>query len=71
MTEIKDEVSIQFVKGKNEKVHPEIRLFRELDRKKGKAVALESANKNKDKKIYAQKRIKIQGKLDSLYRNFH
>ncbi|WP_413682611.1 photosystem II reaction center protein Psb28 [Prochlorococcus sp. MIT 1011] len=38
MTEIKDAVSIQFVKGKNEKGHPEIRLFRDLDGKKGKAV---------------------------------
>ena len=38
MTEIKDAVSIQFVKGKNEKDHPEIRLFRDLDGKKGKAV---------------------------------
>ncbi len=38
MTEIKDVVSIQFVKGENEKNHPEIRLFRDLDGKKGKAV---------------------------------
>ena len=38
MTEIKDTVSIQFVKGKNEKDHPEIRLFRNIDGKKGKVV---------------------------------
>ena len=38
MTEIKDAVSIQFVKGENEKAHPEIRLFRDLDGKKGKAI---------------------------------
>ena len=38
MTEIKAAVSIQFVKGENEKSHPEIRLFRDLDGKKGKAV---------------------------------
>ena len=38
MTEIKKTVAIQFVKGKNEKDHPEIRLFRNLDGKKGKAV---------------------------------
>ena len=38
MTEINDNVSIQFVKGKNEKDHPEIRLYRNLDGKKGKAV---------------------------------
>ena len=38
MTEIKDAGSIQFVKGKNEKDHPEIRLFRDLYGKKGKAV---------------------------------
>ena len=40
-------------------------------RKKGKTVALEAANKNYDTKIYAANRIKIQGKLISLYRNFH
>ena len=38
MTQINENVAIQFVKGKNEKDHPEIRLFRNLDRKKGKAV---------------------------------
>ena len=38
MTKINDNVAIQFVKGKNEKDHPEIRLFRDLDGKKGKAV---------------------------------
>ena len=38
MTETKDAVSIQFVKGENEKGRPEIRLFRDLDGKKGKAV---------------------------------
>ncbi len=40
-------------------------------RKKGNTIALESANKNYDTKIYASNRIKIQGKLVSLYRNFH
>ena len=40
-------------------------------RKKGKTIALEAANKNYDTKIYAASRIKIQGKLVSLYRNFH
>ena len=40
-------------------------------RKKGKTIALESANKNYDTKIYASNRIKIQGKLISLYRKFH
>ena len=38
MTKINENVAIQFVKGKNEKDHPEIRLFRSLDGKKGKAV---------------------------------
>ena len=38
MTETIENVAIQFVKGKNEKDHPEIRLFRNLDGKKGKAV---------------------------------
>ena len=40
-------------------------------RKKGNTIALESANKKYDTKIYAAKRIKIQGKLVSLYRNFN
>ena len=38
MTKINEDVAIQFVKGENEKDHPEIRLFRDLDGKKGKAV---------------------------------
>ena len=38
MTKINENVSIQFVKGENEKDQPEIRLFRNLDGKKGKAV---------------------------------
>ena len=40
-------------------------------RKKGQTIALEAANKNYGTKIYAAHRIKIQGKLVSLYRNFH
>ena len=40
-------------------------------RKKGNTIALESANKKYGTKIYAAKRIKIQGKLVSLYRNFN
>ncbi len=40
-------------------------------RKKGNTIALEAANKNYDTKIYAANRIKVQGKLVSLYRNFH
>jgi len=40
-------------------------------RKKGQTIALEAANKNYGTKIYAASRIKIQGKLVSLYRNFH
>ena len=38
MTKINENVAIQFVKGKNEKDHPEIRLFRNHDGKKGKAI---------------------------------
>ena len=38
MTKIKENVAIQFVKGENEKDQPEIRLFRNLDGKKGKAI---------------------------------
>ena len=40
-------------------------------RKKGNTIALEAANRNYGTKIYASKRIEIQGKLISLYRNFH
>ena len=39
-------------------------------RRKGKTVALESANKNYETKIFGPDRIKIQGVLVSLYRNF-
>tara|TARA_Y100001968_G_scaffold239322_1_gene222739 strand:+ start:1301 stop:1642 length:342 start_codon:yes stop_codon:yes gene_type:complete len=38
MTKTNENVAIQFIKGKNEKDHPEIRLFRNPDGKKGKAV---------------------------------
>ncbi len=31
-------VAIQFVKGRDEKGHPEIRLFRNIDGKRGKAI---------------------------------
>ena len=40
-------------------------------RKKGNTIALEAANRSYGTKIYAANRIKIQGKLVSLYRNFH
>jgi len=39
-------------------------------RKKGKVVALESANKKYETKIFGPNRVKIQGVLVSLYRNF-
>ncbi len=39
-------------------------------RKKGKVIALESANKNYDTKIFGPNRVKVQGVLVSLYRNF-
>ena len=39
-------------------------------RKKGKVVALESANKKYETKIFGPDRVKIQGVLVSLYRNF-
>ena len=38
MTKSHENVAIQFVKGKNEKDYPEIRLFRNHDGKKGQAV---------------------------------
>ena len=40
-------------------------------RKKGKIVALESANKRYETKIFGPDRVKVQGVLVSLYRNFH
>jgi len=39
-------------------------------RKKGKVVALESANKKYETKIFGPDRVKVQGVLISLYRNF-
>ena len=39
-------------------------------RKKGKVVALESANKRYETKIFGTSRVKVQGVLVSLYRNF-
>ena len=39
-------------------------------RKKGKVIALESANKNYETKIFGPDRVKVQGVLVSLYRNF-
>ena len=38
--------------------------------KKGKIVALESANKKYETKIFGPDRVKVQGVLVSLYRNF-
>ncbi|OCW77796.1 LexA family transcriptional regulator [Pelagibacteraceae bacterium GOM-A1] len=39
-------------------------------RRKGKTVALESANRNYETKIFGPDRVKVQGILVSLYRNF-
>ena len=39
-------------------------------RRKGKTVALESANRNYETKIFGPDRVKVQGVLISLYRNF-
>ena len=39
-------------------------------RRKGKTVALESANRNYETKIFGPDRVKVQGLLVSLYRNF-
>ena len=38
MTKIVKKVAIQFIKGEDEKEHPEIRLFRNNDGKKGQAI---------------------------------
>ena len=40
-------------------------------RRKGKSIALESANRNYETKIFGPDRVKVQGVLVSLYRNFH
>ena len=39
-------------------------------RRKGKSIALESANRNYETKIFGPDRVKVQGILVSLYRNF-
>jgi len=39
-------------------------------RRKGKTVALESANRNYETKIFGPNRVKVQGVIVSLYRNF-
>jgi len=39
-------------------------------RRKGKTIALESANRNYETKIFGPNRVKVQGVLVSLYRNF-
>ena len=39
-------------------------------RRKGKTIALESANRNYETKIFGPDRVKVQGILVSLYRNF-
>ena len=39
-------------------------------RRKGKTIALESANKNYETKIFGPDRVKVQGVLVSLYRSF-
>tara|TARA_B100000700_G_C14278757_1_gene504892 strand:+ start:153 stop:491 length:339 start_codon:yes stop_codon:yes gene_type:complete len=38
MTNINEKVSIQFIRGKDETDRPEVRLFRNQDGKKGKAI---------------------------------
>ena len=38
--------------------------------KKGKVIALESANRRYETKIFGPDRVKVQGVLISLYRNF-
>ena len=40
-------------------------------RRKGKTIALESANQNFETKIFGPDRVKVQGILVSLYRNFN
>ena len=40
-------------------------------RRKGKSIALESANRNYETKIFGPDRVKVQGVLVSLYRNFN
>ena len=44
-------------------------MFKRI-RRKGKTVALESANRNYETKIFGPDRVKVQGILVSLYRNF-
>ena len=51
------------------KIEDHIKVANEL-LKKGKVVALESANRNYETKIFGPDRVKVQGVLVSLYRNF-
>ena len=53
----------------SQKIDDHIKVVNEL-LKKGKVVALESANKNYETKIFGPDRVKVQGVLVSLYRNF-
>ena len=53
----------------SQKIDDHIKVANEL-LKKGKVVALESANKNYETKIFGPDRVKVQGVLVSLYRNF-
>ena len=53
----------------SQKIDDHIKVANKL-LKKGKVVALESANKNYETKIFGPDRVKVQGVLVSLYRNF-
>ena len=73
MTKINKDVAIQFVKGENEKVHPEIRLFRNHDGKTGKVlykfsqpttITLENFNSIQKMYLIDQEGILSTGKID-------
>ena len=64
-------ILIRILKGKEDKSRVAERYgTSDTERKKGKVIALESANKNYETKIFGPDRVKVQGVLVSLYRNF-
>ena len=70
MTKSNEVVAIQFVKGKDEKDRPEIRLYRSLDGKKGKAIykffkptTITTDNLNSIRKMYL---IDDEGELSTM-----
>ena len=54
----------------NKRLRQDRKLVLARAKREGKTVALESANRNYETKIFGPDRVKVQGVLVSLYRNF-